>query len=316
LIKTTFPWSLVYRVTLQMQGHSMREPIVLKAINPEGPSDPGEGNREYRFYKRISAGLRTGMPHVHAVEVDESNGWYVILLEDLSTTHRIPQHHYQWTRMELRAVLHAYALLHTSSVLPSASDREWLNPRHESQLDLERIPEQVSELHRAGLWGDVPELADLIAYAHGSCQRYEGAEMALLHNDTTPPNAPLPKDLEAEPAALIDWQDAGVGMPEMDLAYIDLQPFESGRGIPREELLSCYWDLRRGITGETPSPSERAKRQLHADLLMTLWLTRAASRVALHPYPAGSYQAAHWGSLFGIVYNRLRELAREIKQSS
>lgn len=119
-------------------------------------------------------------------------------------------------------------------------------------------------------------------------------------------------DLEAEPAALIDWQDAGVGMPEMDLAYMDLQPFESGRSLPRPELLRLYWQFRTRIGDEIPSADERARRQLHADLLMALWLTRSACRVALNPYPEGSYQKMHWDSQFGIVHKRLTELGSEI----
>ena len=35
--------------------------------------------------------------------------------------------------------------------------------------------------------------------------------MTLLHGDTTPANAPLPKDLDSQPATLIDWQDVGRG---------------------------------------------------------------------------------------------------------
>jgi hypothetical protein len=112
---------------------------------------------------------------------------------------------------------------------------------------------------------------------------------------------------------LIDWQDAGIGLPEMDLAYIDLQPFFSGRLIPRQELLSTYWKFRAEIEGGMPAAEERRKRQLHADLIMALWLTRPASRVAVKPYPEGSYPRRHWDSHFGIVYNRLKDLAREIK---
>jgi aminoglycoside phosphotransferase (APT) family kinase protein len=215
--------------------------------------------------------------------------------------------------MELRSVLRAYSMLHTASVLPLPSNREWLNPRHESQLDFDRIPEQVATVQRAGIWGELPELSDLLEYARSSSQKYGNTDMALLHNDTTPTNAPLPKDLGSQPAVLIDWQDAGIGMPEMDLAYMDLQPFESGRRIPRAELLSCYWNFRHVLAGDVASASERAERQLHADLIMALWLTRPASRVALHPYPIGTYPRMHWDSHFGIVYNRLKVLAREIK---
>ena len=112
---------------------------------------------------------------------------------------------------------------------------------------------------------------------------------------------------------LIDWQDVGIGMPEMDLAYMDLQPFESGRLIPRSELLSYYWHSR---SDNIPSPAERTNRQLHADLVLALWLTRPASHAALHPYPEGTYPRMHWDSQFSIVYNRLKSLTKEINEAS
>jgi hypothetical protein len=312
LIKTTFPWSLVHRVTLSNQGHSIRESVIVKAINPKGPSDPREAERELHFYRSIYPQLPLPKPSVYFLGADEMSGWNVLILEDLSFAYRIPQHPYQWTRDELQAVLRAYAILHGASLLPAASDRQWLNPRHESQLDFDLIHEQVATVQRAGIWGELPELTDLIAYARASCQEYAGTAVTLLHNDTTPTNAPLPRDLDSQPAMLIDWQDAGIGMSEMDLAYIDLQPFYSGRLIPRAELLSTYWRICAEFGGEIPTPEERVKRQLHADLVMALWLTRPASRVAIHPYPEGSYPRMHWDSHFGIVYNRLKDLAREI----
>ena len=312
LIKTTLPWSLVYRVTLLTQGHSTHESVIVKAINPNGPSDPREAERELLFYKNIFPKVNIPKPFVHLLTTDKVSGWHVIVMEDLSSTHRIPKHPHQWTRAELKSVLRVYALLHTTNVLLT---EPWLNPRHESQLDFEAIPEQVDIVQRAGIWDALPQLPDLISYARESCRKYENAVVTLLHNDTTPANAPLPFDLDArpaQPAMLIDWQDVGIGMSEMDLAYIDLQPFDSGRLIPRSELLSYYWYSRAEIENSIPSPAERINRQLHADLVMALWLARPASRVALHPYPEGTYPRMHWDSQFGIVYNRLKELAKEI----
>ncbi|MBC7878772.1 MAG: aminoglycoside phosphotransferase family protein [Anaerolineales bacterium] len=309
LIKTTLPWSLVYRVTLLTQGHSSHESVIVKAINPKGLNDPLEAEREPNFYKILYPKINIPKPIIHLVTTDRASGWHMIVMEDLSLTHRIPKHPYQWTRDELRSVLRAYALLHITNISFSES---WLKPRHESQLDFDAIPQQVAIVQRAGIWDALPQLSDLISYARESCLKYENATIALLHNDTTPTNAPLPFDLGPQPAVLIDWQDVGIGMPEMDLAYIDLQPFDSGRLIPRSELLSHYWHSRAEIEEHIPSPAERTNRQLHADLVMVLWLTRTASRVALHPHPEGTYPRMHWDSQFGIVYNRLKDLAKEI----
>ena len=302
-------------LTYNGQGHLTRESVIVKTINPNELSNLFEAERELRFYQIIHPNLSIPKPKVFFLTTDEATGFHVIVMEDLSLTHRIPSHPYQWTKDELKSVLRTYALLHTSTV--NNLDYAWLAPRFESLLDFEKIHEQVAIVQRAGTWGDLPELSDLIAYARESCKKYANANLTLLHGDTTPANAALPQDLDAQPATLIDWQDVGIGMPEFDLAYMDLQPFDSARLIPRSDLLSYYWHFRAEIDSpKVPSSEERSLRQLHADVVNTLWLTTPASRVTLHPFAAGSHQQIHWSSQYGIVYNRLKALAKEINEVS
>ena len=312
LIKVALGWSRVYRVALTRRGHPLRDSVVVKTIDPNGPSTTLESERELRFYQLIHPGLCIPKPCVYLASTDEATGFHVIVIEDLAAKHRIPSHPYQWTRDDLRSVLHTYAQLHTSNF--KTLDYPWLVPRHESLLAFEKIPEQIAIVQRAGIWGDLPHLSDLIAYARESSRKYANDKPSLLHGDTTPTNIALPQDLDFGPATLIDWQDVGIGMPEFDLAYMDLQPFDSARFIPRADLLDIYWHFRAGIDSNIPSTEERRARQLHADIVTTLWLTAPASRVALAPYPAGSYPQIHWASQHGIVYNRLKELAQEIKR--
>jgi len=299
LIKIALGWSRVYRVTLSRQGHSTRESVVVKTIDPNGSATALETERELRFYQILHPELCIPKPQVYFLTTDEATGFHVIVMEDLASTHRIPTHPYQWTRAELASVLRAYARLHTGKL--KSLDHAWLAPRFESQLNFEVIPEQVANVQRAGIWGQVPGLTNLIAYARESCEKYAHEKITLLHGDTTPANAPLPQDL-THPAVLIDWQDAGVGMPEFDLAYLDLQPFHSARLIPRPELLDIYWHFRAEIdSSDIPDPEERRTRQLHADLVNTLWLVGSASRVALHPVDEGTYPHMHWASQHPIV---------------
>jgi hypothetical protein len=314
LIKVALGWSRVYRMTLTPagQGHSGRKTVVVKTMDPNGPPTPLEAIRELRYYQILHPKLPIAKPDIYFLTTDEATGFHAIVMEDLSPTHHIPIHPYQWRRDELKSVLRAYAHLHTSVV--EDLDYPWLAPRHESALDFEKIPEQVAAVQLAGIWGGLPGLSDLINYACESCEKYANARLTLLHGDTTPANAPLPNDLDSQPVTLIDWQDVGVGMPEFDLAYIDLQPFESGHLIPRSELLDLYWCYRSEMDADIPSPGERCARQLHADVVMTFWLTASASRVALRPYSEGTYPHMHWSSQFGIVYNRLKTLTEEIKK--
>lgn len=311
LIKIALGWSRVYRVTLFRQGSSTPETVVVKTIDPNGPATTLEAERELRFYETIHPGLCIPGPGIHYLTTDEATGFHVIVMEDLAATHWFPIHPYQWTSDELKSVLRAYAQLHTSRV--KNLDYAWLADRYENLLHLEQTLEQVATVQRAGIWKDLPGLSDLIAFTRESCQKYGNAGLTLLHGDTTPANAALPKELDSGPATLIDWQDVGVGMPEFDLAYLDLQPFESARLIPRSELLDLYWRFRAEIDSDVPSPEERRLRQLHADAVLALWLTASARRVTLHPYPEGTYPHMHWASQYGIVYNRLRALTQEIK---
>lgn len=314
LIKIALEWSRVYRVALtrKRQGHSTREMVIVKTTDSNGPFSALESERELCFYQTIHPGLCIAKPQVYFLTTDETTGFHVIVMEDLSFTHRIPVHPYQWTYDELKSVLRAYAYLHMCSV--EHLGYAWLAPRHENLLHLEKIPEQAAIVQRAGIWKELPGLSDLIAFARKSCQKYANARLSLLHGDTTPANAPLPKDLDSQPATLIDWQDVGIGMPEFDLAYLDLQPFHSARLIPRAELLDLYWGFRAETSSDIPSLEERRARQLHADVVMALGLTTSASRVTLHPYPEGTYPHMHWVSQYGIVYNRLKELVREIRE--
>ena len=310
LIKVALGWSRVYRVTFPQQGHLTRESVVVKTMDPNGLASALEAERELRFYQIIHPELCIPKPKVYFLTTDEETGFHVIVMEDLSATHYFPAHPYQWTRVEMQSVLRSYAILHTSQI--ASLNYAWLAPRQESQLNFDVIPEQVAAVQGAGIWGELDELPNLIAYARKSCERYADENMILLHGDTTPANSALPQNLDAQPATLIDWQDVGIGMPEFDLAYLDLQPFESARLIPRPELLEIYWQFRAEIDSNIPPQAGRRARQLHADVVNALWLVRPASRVALRPYPEGTYPHMHWVSQFGIVYNRLKSLCCEI----
>jgi len=246
LIKVALGWSRVYRVTLSRQGHSTRESVIVKTIDPNGPAIPLEAERELRFYQFIQPELCIPKPEVYFLTTDQATGFHVIVMEDLSRTHHFPTHPYQWSRLELGSVLRAYARLHTSQI--ESLDYEWLAPRHESQLNFEKIPEQVATVQRAGIWGELHELPKLIEYARESCKKYANEKLILLHGDTTPANSALPQNPDSQAATLIDWQDVGVGMPEFDLAYLDLQPFESARLIPRSELLDLTGSSARKST--------------------------------------------------------------------
>src|SRR6185503_14199803 len=135
-------WSRVYRVTLFQEGHSTRDTVIIKTINPQGPPTALEAERELRFYEALHPQLSIPKPEVHFLMTDEASGFHVIVMEDLAPTHHFPTHPYQWKREELRCVLWAYAGLHTNHF--KSLEDAWLAPRHECLLNFENIPEQVA----------------------------------------------------------------------------------------------------------------------------------------------------------------------------
>src|SRR6185503_417153 len=74
LIKVALGWSRVYRVTLKIQGHSTRDSVIVKTIDPNGPATVLEGERELRFYQTILAGLCIPKPQVYFLATDEATG--------------------------------------------------------------------------------------------------------------------------------------------------------------------------------------------------------------------------------------------------
>src|SRR6476660_681277 len=103
-------------MTLSNQGHSARASVVVKTIDPNGPPTLLEAERELRFYQTLHPKLGIPKPEVYLLTTDEETGFHVIVMEDLAPTHRTPTHPYQWTRVELKSVLRAYACLHSSKI--------------------------------------------------------------------------------------------------------------------------------------------------------------------------------------------------------
>jgi hypothetical protein len=66
LIKIALGWSRVYRVTLTSvgQGHSRRESVIVKTIDPNGPATLLEAERELRFYQTLHPKLSIPKPDI------------------------------------------------------------------------------------------------------------------------------------------------------------------------------------------------------------------------------------------------------------
>ena len=50
-------------------------------------------------------------------------------------------------------------------------------------------------------------------------------------------------------AVLLDWDMAGWGLAEMDLAYMFLGPYANHRRLDRQKALNYYWRQRQAVAG-------------------------------------------------------------------
>lgn len=303
--------SRVYRVTLLADGsHTLPNSVIVKVITGPWLDDPPGPERELRLYREYRPILDLRLPRFYHGHTIPETHTTVLVLEDLAPSHRFPDPQYIWTPEEAAALLRAYARLHATGegVLPSPNRRQWLRRPWHAGLQAGALHRDVADLIAMGVWQPLPGLDALIEETVAAISDFLAHRATLLHNDLYPPNVALP-NTSGDPAIILDWEMASWGPGEIDLAYFFLQPYRSGRRIPRDEALAIYWDARRRQASAIPPARERDRRQHHADAVMALALVPVARHVAEHPYPTGSAPRAYWNAMFGVLEARLAGLA-------
>lgn len=301
----------VYRVALEYaNGHAGVPAAIVKSIAPQWPDDAHGPDRERRFYTRLSPDFDFHQPHVFHAGIDPETQHRVIVMEDLTLDYVFPPPTHFWTPDEMRCMLRTYARLHVQGqdCVPPPGQRAWLMSRHETRLDAP-ILGMAEDLVAQGVWSPLPNLDRLLDQTRTTAGDLAGYPVTVLHNDVYPPNVGLPHDLRDE-AVLIDWEMAGWGLAEMDLAYVFMQPFGAASKIDRRDALRYYWTQREMLEGRLRPFEERLDVQRHADAVLALTLVPVAHRVAAEPFPAGSPPRIYWNSMFGVLNERLHELCR------
>jgi hypothetical protein len=166
----------------------------------------------------------------------------------------------------------------------------------------------VEALVALGVWTPLPRIEGLVTHTLEGMEAFSRYPATLLHNDVYPPNIALPLG-PGEEAALLDWEMAGWGPAELDLAFMFLQPYRSAQRLERTETLAYYWAVRQALEGMCPPIGERQDIQRQADAVWALSLVPVALKVANRPYPAGSAPHAYWDAMFGVLHGSLRSLS-------
>ena len=302
----------VYRLNLAYRAGADGPPsIVAKVTAPNWPDDPDSVDRENRFYQRILPCL--DIPHAGVIYsgVDQTAGHRLLLLEDLAVGYVFQPVRHRWSPDEVRCIVRAYARLHAlgQAALPPREERGWLMPRHEAYLDVVDLASMVTELGERRLLSPLPGIGNLIEWTMAQAGPAQAPPATLLHNDVYPTNVALPRDLTRD-AVLIDWQMVGWGLPELDVAYLFMQPFRNARAIDQNDALSYYWEQRELLDGIQLSRDERDERKRYADALLALSFLPAAARVAKSPYAERTLARAYWDAMYRVLNERLLELCR------
>lgn len=319
----------VYRLTLDYdRGASFQPPtLIAKRIAPEWDGDVQGYRREFEFYRQWADSLAFALPEVVYAGPEPDSDYGLVLLQDVAATHRFFATDHVWKRQELGRAMRAYAQLHVQgySIMADCQTPEWLFPRYEERVRAQaaELPRKVANLVEAGVWGEERPFSGierLVERVVADIQTFANLPVSLLHNDVAPQNIGLrvgrtAANGTAAPGAitpdvvLVDWEMVGWGLPEMDLAYIFMQPFGNTRHVDRAEMLNIYWQERQRLEGTLPPLEQRQAVQQYADALFALWLIPVAYERHRHPFPAGSAPRIYWDHMFAVLEERLRGLA-------
>jgi hypothetical protein len=313
-IKNSAGPAVVYQVNLQYErGHSGIPSAILKTIAPHWPDDPFAPDRELQIYRDLlpQTGLRTASLFYTGVE--PATGLRLIVLEDLGEQYRFPPPAYRWLPEEVDRFLRTYACLHVRGreSLPPAPERAWLLTYQQPDWQAETVLQELAGLIARGIFRPLPGAERLVDRALGLLGAFAAWPATLLHGDLYPPNIGLPVCPEKE-AVLIDWEMAGWGLAEFDLAYLFMQPYGSARQIDVQKTLDVYWSYRQALEGVIPPAEERRAAQWFAEAMFALAEVFVARRVAEHPFPAGTAPHAYWQAMYGVLERKLNDLCASL----
>lgn len=310
LLKMSAAPASVQRVHLAYTGtQPCRTTVLVKHILKSGQEDLYDAVRELRFYRELAPRLDIPLPQVYYAGPEPAGDGYLLVLEDLEVSYRFHEPSYVWSREELFRLLRAYARLHVAGtrVLPPLAERGWLMTYLQEIKPAQKLPWMAAELTRLGFWPPLTGIERLVEEAQAAYQGWDQHPVTVLHNDVYPPNVGLPLDPLGE-VILVDWEMAGWGFAEFDLAYLFIQPFGSARCLTRQEALAFYWGQRQKLEGIFPGQAERELVQRQAEILLCLALTVVAYQAALNPYPMGTAPAIYWQAMYKVLAGEIRRL--------
>ena len=288
---------------LTAMAHRQKSTAIVK-WTPAHTDDNGHGSREAHAYHEVLDRIETPTPRLISSVSDEKAS--CLILEDLSATFRFPGNEHRWTPDELELVVRAYARLHIDGA--SIERRTWMLGYQSPDWTPRTVKDDITHLQHAGAWGPLPGVEVVAEEALEELHLLDGMS-SLLHLDCDPSNAGLmltpPRHV-----ALIDWDMAGWGAPELDLSYLHLHPFAAAASIERARLLEIYWNERRSHGDSIPDKGQRRLRQRTADRILAFALIRVARRSLDKKHLPGRRAERYWSVMRPRLFRRVAELVK------
>ncbi|MBO0783510.1 MAG: phosphotransferase, partial [Ktedonobacteraceae bacterium] len=191
---------------------------------------------EERVYRDLGTTLGRWMPQLYATF--HYDDWHVLILEDLGSTSVLP-----WTPEKIRAVTHALAAFHLSSLgiqppawLPqpdqALSRENWVQTAQESQ-EFQKIAALAGTASSQALvW--FHEISPIIDHAMQQPALRDGT-YAILHGDLRSDNL---RFIQGQ-LYLFDWPAIILGRPEWDIVEFAQSVTVEG-GPPPEQVMGWY----------------------------------------------------------------------------
>jgi len=270
----------------------------------------GMGLREALFYERLAPEVRMRVPGVHAVRLDEADGAFLLLMEDLSATGCEISDGTQGVPIDsAAAALEDIAELHVRFEDPARRKQlaGWVpEPGPGSEYGAVRLQFGLDH-HRERLSDAFAELAQLyIAQRDALHALWHPGPMTVIHGDLHIGN--LFQD--GSRTGFLDWGIITVSTPLRDLSYFLTMALDvEDRRAHERRLIEHYLDVRRALGG-TPIGFDEAW-QTHR--VQAAYNVPASCQVVTFPEDATERRKRFAGAFLARAQASLEDL--EVRQA-
>jgi len=244
------------RLGVSYEGeHSLPETYFLKML----PLDPkrretinktGMGRRETLFYRNLADDVAMRVPRPYVAKLDESDGSFVLLLEDLESTNcKLADPVAGITVEQAANAMHDYAELHVRFEDEVVRKREagWVEPMGlDSDMGVWMLQFGLDN-HRDKLRDGFAEMAQLyIEHRRELDEIWARGPVTVLQGDSHIGNL----FLDAGRVGFLDWGLIQLGTPMRDVGYfITMALSPENRRAHERELIQRYLDARIEVGG-------------------------------------------------------------------